>query len=154
MVRVVGLGSQGSYDPEFKSPLAVELTPGGVDSARHPSEVSKMSASLLVSCVGVVTLPVLCPMCKETALAAQMLCTEYGPNGWMDGIISKVVEFIIAIDIKSFLFSNSVISYHQFGFRPGHSTLDMLLLLSNNGGGPQYQTGDQGHLSGHILRFC
>ena len=46
MVRVVGLGSQGSYDPEFKSPLAVELTPGGVDSARHPSEVGKMGAIL------------------------------------------------------------------------------------------------------------
>ena len=59
-----------------------------------------MSASLLVSCVGVVTLPGVCPMAKETALAAQMLCTESGPNGWMDGIISKDVEFIIAIDIK------------------------------------------------------
>ena len=52
MVRVVGLGSS---DPEFKSPLAVEVIPGGVDSACHPSEVGKMSASLLVSCVGVVT---------------------------------------------------------------------------------------------------
>ena len=29
--------------------------PGGVDSACHPSEVGKMSASLLVSCVGVAT---------------------------------------------------------------------------------------------------
>ena len=28
MVRVVGLGL-GSEDPEFKSPLAVELIPGG-----------------------------------------------------------------------------------------------------------------------------
>ena len=44
-MSVVGLGSQ---DPEFKSPLAVELKPGGVDSACHPSEVGKMSASLLV----------------------------------------------------------------------------------------------------------
>jgi len=44
MVSVMGLGSD---DPEFKSPLAVELTPGGVDSACHPSEVG---ASLLVSC--------------------------------------------------------------------------------------------------------
>ena len=43
MVRVVGLGSE---NPEFKSPSAVELTPGGVDSACHPSEVGKMSASL------------------------------------------------------------------------------------------------------------
>ena len=35
MVMVVGLGSS---DPEFKSCSAVELTPGGVDSACHPSE--------------------------------------------------------------------------------------------------------------------
>ena len=45
-------------------------------------------------------------------------------------IISKVMEPIIASDIKSFLFSNGLISDHQFGFRPSHSTLDMLLLLS------------------------
>ena len=44
-------------------------------------------------------------------------------------IISKVMESIIASDIKSLLFSNGLIS-DQFGFRPGHSTLDMLLLLS------------------------
>ena len=36
-------------------------------------------------------------------------------------IISKVMESIIASDIKSFLFSNGLISDHQFGFRPGHS---------------------------------
>ena len=40
------------------------------------------------------------------------------------------MESIIASDIKSFLFSDGLISDHQFGFRPGHSTLDMLLLLS------------------------
>ena len=40
------------------------------------------------------------------------------------------MESIIASDIKSFLFSNGSISDHQFGFRPGHATLDMLLLLS------------------------
>ena len=40
------------------------------------------------------------------------------------------MESIFASDIKSFLFSNGLISDHQFGFRPGHSTLDMLLLLS------------------------
>ena len=72
-----------SSDPEFKSHSAVELTPGRVDSARHPSEVCKMSASYLVSCVGVVTCPELCPIAKETASAAPTLCTEYGPNGWM-----------------------------------------------------------------------
>ena len=80
MVRVVGLGS---FDPEFKSHSAVELIPGGVDSARHPSEVGKMSASMLVYCVGVATRPGLCPTAKETALAAPTLCTEDGPNGWI-----------------------------------------------------------------------
>ena len=39
------------------------------------------------------------------------------------------MESIIAGDIKSLLFSNSLISAHQFRFRLGHSTLDMLFLL-------------------------
>ena len=43
-----------------------------------------MSASLLVSCVGVATRPGLCLIAKETASAAPTLCTESGPNGWMD----------------------------------------------------------------------
>ena len=69
MVRVEGLGSQV---PEFKS-RPVELIPGGVNSACHPSEVGKMSASMLVYCVGVATHPGLCPIVKETALAAPTL---------------------------------------------------------------------------------
>ena len=64
MVMVAALGSK---DPEFKSPSAVELIPGGVDAACHPSEVGKMSASLLVSCVGVETRPGLYSIAKETA---------------------------------------------------------------------------------------
>jgi len=64
MVRVVSLRSKG---PEFKSRSAVELLPGGVNSACHPSEVGKMSASMLVYCVRVATLPGLCPIAKETA---------------------------------------------------------------------------------------
>ena len=82
MVRVLGLGSK---DPEFKSHSAVELIPGGVDSACHPSKVGQMSASLLVSFVRVVTHSGLCPIAKETASAAPTLDTEYGPHGWMDG---------------------------------------------------------------------
>ena len=88
MARVVGLGSQG---PEFKSCLAVELTPDGVDSACHPSEVGKMSTTLLESSVGVVTHPGLCPIAQETAYAAPMLCTEYGPNGWMYSILFPIL---------------------------------------------------------------
>ena len=64
MVRVVGLGS---WDPDFKSHSAVESIPGGVDSTCHPSEVGKISASMLVYCVGVATRPGLCPIAKETA---------------------------------------------------------------------------------------
>ena len=63
IVRVVGLGSKS---PEFKSRSAVELIPGGVNLACHPFEVGKMSASMLVSCVGVATRPGLCPIAKET----------------------------------------------------------------------------------------
>ena len=64
MVRVVDLGPS---EPGFKSPSAVELIPVGVDSACHPSKVGKLSASLLVSCVGVATHPGLYPRAKETA---------------------------------------------------------------------------------------
>ena len=64
MVRVAGLGSSG---PEFKSRSAVELIPGRVNSTCHPSEDGKMSASMLVYCVGVATCPGLCPTAKETA---------------------------------------------------------------------------------------
>ena len=64
MAWVVGFGSQ---DPEFKSHSVVEITPGGDDSACHPFEVGKMSASLLVSCVRVVTRPGLWPIAQETA---------------------------------------------------------------------------------------
>ena len=77
MVRVACFGS---YGPELKSRSAVELIPGGVNSACHPSEVGKMSASMLVYYVGVATSPGLCPIAKETALAAPTLCTEYGQN--------------------------------------------------------------------------
>ena len=31
------------------------------------------------------TRPGLCQIAKETASAAPTLCTEYAPNGWMDG---------------------------------------------------------------------
>ena len=54
---------------------------------------------------------------------------NYRPISWIP-IISKVTDsIIIAVDIKSSLFSNDRISDHQLGFQPYHSTLDMLLLL-------------------------
>ena len=82
MVRVVGLGSE---DPEFKSLLAVELIPGGVNSACNPSEVGKMNASLLVSCVGVATHPGLCPiprkLLRQHQRSAQSMVQM---DGWME----------------------------------------------------------------------
>ena len=69
MVRVPGLGSQ-------------------VLSSNHAQLLNWQNecqhAGIL--CPGVVTRPGLCPIAKESALAAPMLCTEYGPNGWMDGV--------------------------------------------------------------------
>ena len=44
-VRVTGLESQ---DPELEPLSAVELTPAGLDSACHPSEVGEMSAGVSV----------------------------------------------------------------------------------------------------------
>ena len=49
------------------------------------------------------------------------------PNSLLP-IISKVMESIIAVDMKSFLSSINLISDYQFGFRPGHSALNMLLI--------------------------
>ena len=90
MVRVVGLGSSC---PKFKFCLAVELIQGGVDSACHPSEVGKMSTSMLGSCVGVATHPGLYPIAKETAQAAPTLCTECGPNGWMNIVFGSIFQW-------------------------------------------------------------
>ena len=44
VVRVAGLGYWG---PEFKPLSTVELSPGGVDSACHPSKVGETSVTLL-----------------------------------------------------------------------------------------------------------
>jgi len=98
MVRVVGLGSN---NPELKSCFSVELLPVGVDSACHPSEVSKMSASLLLSRVGVVTCSELCPIAEKTASAAPMLCTEYGPDGWIDGMATTAMGTSVVLGMLS-----------------------------------------------------
>ena len=59
-------GPQVSYAGKFLFQV-IPVIPGGVDSACHPSEVGKMSASMLVSCVGVASPPGMCPIAKETA---------------------------------------------------------------------------------------
>ena len=59
-----------------------------------------MSASLLVYCVGVVTCPGLYPIAKETASASPTLCTEYGPDGWMDGSNVRKTETWLSTYVK------------------------------------------------------
>ena len=44
-------------------------------------------------------------------------------------IVGKVMERIVSDKLRSFLFINNLISCRQFGFRPGHSSLDLLLTL-------------------------
>ena len=39
------------------------------------------------------TRPGLCPIAQETASAAPTLCTEYGPDGWMDGWMELFLAF-------------------------------------------------------------
>ena len=97
LVRVVGLGSE---DPEFKSHSAVELIPGGVDSACHPSEVGKMSASLLVYCVGVATCPGL-PNSQGDCFGSTNTAQSLIPmDGW--------------IHIKEEIHSRVTMAEHQF----------------------------------------
>ena len=45
-------------------------------------------------------------------------------------LISNVMEFIITVYTKYFLFSNNLNSDHQFGFGPGNSTLNMQFQLT------------------------
>jgi len=78
MIRVV---DSGSLDPEFKPHLAVELILSGVDSACHPFEVSKMSASIL--CRSGDPSRTVSNSQGECSSAAPTLWTECGPDGWI-----------------------------------------------------------------------
>ena len=87
MVRVVGLGSK---DPEFTSPLAVELIPGGVESAYRPSKVSKMSAILCWSG----DMPRIVPNSQGNCFGstnAQHRVWSQWMDGWMDKSILSTV---------------------------------------------------------------
>ena len=61
---------------------------------------------------------------------------EYNP------IISKVMESIITVDIKSFIFSNSLIKSQIINSDSDRVSLPWTCCFfsPNNGGGPQYQT--------------
>ena len=68
-----------------------------------------MSASLLLSCVGVATRPGSYPRAKETALAAPTLCTVYGLDGWMDGLLACAEQCVMlinqSIELKALLYT-------------------------------------------------
>ena len=45
-------------------------------------------------------------------------------------IISKVMEAAIHNQLQKYLLGNCLLSHRQFGFRPHHSTADMLTILT------------------------
>ena len=65
-----------------------------------------MSASLMVSCVGVATHPGLGPIAQETASASPTLCAEYGPDEWMDVSMDEHIVMVLRN-------SQNIIKVHQ-----------------------------------------
>ena len=98
MVRVLGLGT---WDPEFKSPLDVELIPGGIDSACHPSEVGKNECQLAGILCQSGDLSRIVPNsqgdCFGSTNALHRLWSQ-----WMDGTL-----FLLIIYIYIFFFCSS-----------------------------------------------
>ena len=92
------LGIQGSW---VQASLPAELLHQGlIQPAILPRSAKWVPACwddrvIRVSCVGVATRPGLCPIAKETASTAPTLCTEYGPNGWMDLRYTYLQNWII-----------------------------------------------------------
>ena len=65
--------------------------------------------------------------------------------------LQAVMESIIAVNVKSFLLSNSLIADHQFGFYRSHSTMDRLLLFAQQWfDAPKTQTRGQDYHPGRI----
>ena len=54
--------------------------------------------------------------------------SKYRPISLLS-IISKVMEAVVNQQLQKFLLKNNLISHRQFGFRPGHSTADLLNIL-------------------------
>ena len=44
-------------------------------------------------------------------------------------VISKVMEAVVNQQLQRYILRNNLISHRQFGFRPGHSTADLLNIL-------------------------
>ena len=57
--------------------------------------------------------------------------TNYRPISLLP-ICSKIFEKIIFDEVYHFLFSNNLLSKHQSGFRPGDSTINQLLSITND----------------------
>ena len=55
--------------------------------------------------------------------------TKYLPISLLSNI-SKIMEAAVQKQLQRYLLSNNLISNRQFGFRPGHSTSDLLNILS------------------------
>ncbi|XP_045137147.1 uncharacterized protein LOC123519710 [Portunus trituberculatus] len=67
----------------------------------------------------------------ESAPGAETMCQElhYRPISLLS-VMGKVFEKLVAAVIWQHLDEHQLLSPHQFGFRPGRSTSDLLLLLS------------------------
>lgn len=54
--------------------------------------------------------------------------TSYRPISLLS-VNSKVMEAAVNQQLQGYIFKNNLISHRQFGFRPGHSTADLLNIL-------------------------
>ena len=73
-------------------------------------------------------------------------CENYRPISILP-IISKIFERSIFNQLYEFLNSNSLLSKHQFGFRPKNSTLAALIQMSD----AWYENMDNGELNGAVF---
>ena len=128
-------GESGSRSDKLEGNVSSHHTSGLVSCISHPCyQHSLLTPLTILFTLSFVHghLPSLWKSANITVLHKKGAKTDHCNNRPISLllIISKVVESINALDIKSFLFSNGLISDLQFGFRPGQSTLERLLLLS------------------------
>ena len=55
--------------------------------------------------------------------------TKYRPISLLSNI-SKIMEAVVKDQLQGYLFENDLVSHRQYGFRPKHSTADLLATLS------------------------
>ena len=76
----------------------------------------------------------------------RLKCENYRPISILP-IVSKILEICVFNQIYKFLNDNSLLSKHQHGFRPKHSTLTALTQMCDT----LYENMDNGHLSGIVF---